>query len=256
MFVDDRYDYIEKDIDYYNEVLNDINNGLGTKSELVLYLIRYKNDINNKYIKRVILNKDDELKLDYGYEVYCNYNMTKLGEAYKDMKRSLDYFESKIKKDDYKIDNYDVNTVIRSIAAVNDKLKSFEKKANESLKHNVKESFDDVDNLDDGSCRGYGLLVRNMNTGYITLLCYNSKDLAEQNLTIGKLMEDETNYDYSMYDEDLDIIFSTAKFVVEEIDARNDINFYKEDGKKVYVYGDDEDYYEIINDGMWIDLYY
>ena len=88
------------------------------------------------------------------------------------------------------------------------------------------------------------------------MLCYNSKDLAEQNLTIGKLMEDETNYDYSMYDEDLDIIFSTAKFVVEEIDARNDINFYKEDGKKVYVYGDDEDYYEIINDGMWIDLYY
>ena len=85
MFVDDRYDYIEKDIDYYNEVLNDINNGLGTKSELVLYLIRYKNDINNKYIKRVILNKDDELKLDDGYEVYCNYNMTKLSYNDKNM---------------------------------------------------------------------------------------------------------------------------------------------------------------------------
>ena len=85
MFVDDRYDYIEKDIDYYNEVLNDINNGLGTKSELVLYLIRYKNDINNKYIKRVILNKDDELKLDDGYEVYCKYNLIKLSYNDKNM---------------------------------------------------------------------------------------------------------------------------------------------------------------------------
>ena len=194
--------------------------------------------------------------IDFGHPIFDNnYNMTKLGEAYKDMKRSLDYFESKIKKDDYKIDNYDVNTVIRSIAAVNDKLKSFEKKANESLKFNVKESFDDVDNLNNGSCRGYGLLVRNMNTGYITLLCYNSKDLAEQNLTIGKLMEDETNYDYSMYDEDLDIIFSTAKFVVEEIDTRHDISYYKENERKVYVYGDDEDYYEIINE-IPVDLYF
>ena len=85
MFTDDRYDYIEKDVDYYNEVLNDINNGLGTKNELILYLIRYKNDINNKYIKRVILNKDEELKLDDGYEVYCNYNITKLSYNDKNM---------------------------------------------------------------------------------------------------------------------------------------------------------------------------
>ena len=85
IFVDDRYDYIEKDIDYYNELLNDINNGLGSKNDLILYIIRYKNDMNNKYIKRVILNKDDELKLDDGYEVYCTYNMTKLSYYDKNM---------------------------------------------------------------------------------------------------------------------------------------------------------------------------
>ena len=88
MFVDEKFDYIEKDIDYYNEVLNDINNGLGTKSELVLYLIRYKNDTNNKYIKRVILNKDEELKLDDNYEVYCTYNMTKLSYNEKNMEEN------------------------------------------------------------------------------------------------------------------------------------------------------------------------
>jgi len=85
MFIDDRYDYIEKDVNYFNEVLNDINNGLGIKEELTLYLIKYKNDKENKYIKRVLLSKDEELKLDDNYEVYCTYNLIKLSYNDKNM---------------------------------------------------------------------------------------------------------------------------------------------------------------------------
>ena len=55
MFIDDKYDYIERDKDYYDKVLNDMNNGLGTIEEYNLYLVRYKNDKDNKYIKRIMV---------------------------------------------------------------------------------------------------------------------------------------------------------------------------------------------------------
>lgn len=78
MFIDDKYDYIEKDKEYYDKVLNDMNNGLGAVEEYDLYLVRYKNDKDNKYIKRVLIKKDEELQLQDNYEVYCTYYLTKL----------------------------------------------------------------------------------------------------------------------------------------------------------------------------------
>lgn len=78
MFVDDKYDYIEKDKEYFDKVLNDMNNGLGTIEKYKLYLIKYKNDNDNKYIKRVLINDNEEFKLDDNYIIYCTYYLTKL----------------------------------------------------------------------------------------------------------------------------------------------------------------------------------
>ena len=85
MFIDDKYDYIERDKDYYDKVLNDMNNGLGTIEEYNLYLVKYMNDINNKYIKRILIKSDDKLQLEDNYEVYCTYYLTKLSYNDKSM---------------------------------------------------------------------------------------------------------------------------------------------------------------------------
>ena len=85
MFIDDKYDYIERDKEYYDKVLNDMNNGLGTIEEYNLYLIKYKNDKDNKYIKRVLIKKYDKLQLEDNYEVYCTYYLTKLSYNDKSM---------------------------------------------------------------------------------------------------------------------------------------------------------------------------
>ena len=85
MFIDEKYDYIERDKDYYDKVLNDMNNGLGTIEEYNLYLIKYKNDKDNKYIKRVLIKKYDKLQLEDNYEVYCTYYLTKLSYNDKSM---------------------------------------------------------------------------------------------------------------------------------------------------------------------------
>ena len=77
MFIDDKYDYIERDKDYYDKVLNDMNNGLGTIEEYNLYLVRYKNDKDNKYIKRILIKKDEQLNIEDNYEVFCTYYLTK-----------------------------------------------------------------------------------------------------------------------------------------------------------------------------------
>ena len=85
MFIDEKYDYIEKDKEYYDKVLNDINNGLGTKEDLILYLIKYKNDSDNKFIKRVLVKSNEEFKLDDNYEIYSIYYLTKLSYNDKNM---------------------------------------------------------------------------------------------------------------------------------------------------------------------------
>jgi len=85
MFIDEKYDYIEKDKEYYDKVLNDINNGLGTKEDLILYLIKYKNDSDNKFIKRVLVKPNEEFKLDDNYEIYSIYYLTKLSYNDKNM---------------------------------------------------------------------------------------------------------------------------------------------------------------------------
>lgn len=85
MFIDEKYDYIERDKDYYDKVLNDMNNGLGTIEEYNLYLVRYKNDKDNKYIKRVLIKKDEQLNIEDNYEVYCTYYLTKLSYNDKSM---------------------------------------------------------------------------------------------------------------------------------------------------------------------------
>ena len=85
MFIDEKYDYIERDKDYYDKVLNDMNHGLGTIEEYNLYLIKYKNDKDNKYIKRVLIKKYDKLQLEDNYEVYCTYYLTKLSYNDKSM---------------------------------------------------------------------------------------------------------------------------------------------------------------------------
>lgn len=82
MFMDDRYDYICKSKEYYDQVLEDMKNGLGTIENLTLYLIRYKNDKKNQYIKRVLVPEGEDYLVKDGYEIYSTYSLTKL--SYRD----------------------------------------------------------------------------------------------------------------------------------------------------------------------------
>lgn len=118
------------------------------------------------------------------------------------------------------------------------------------------ESFDNADYLDNDNCLGYAIQIRSMNTGYIDLLCYNTKYLAEQNLTIAELMDNETNYDADVYEDDFNTIYGTADNVIEEIDFRHDLENGKIYGEEnALVYGNDEGFYVVINK-IPVDLYF
>ena len=118
------------------------------------------------------------------------------------------------------------------------------------------ESFDNANYLDNNNCLGYVIQLRNMNTGYIDLLCYNTKYLAEQNLTIAELMDNETNYDTDVYEDDFNTIYGTADNVIEEIDFRRDLENGKIYGEEnALVYGDDDGFYVVINK-IPVDLYF
>ena len=118
------------------------------------------------------------------------------------------------------------------------------------------ESFDNANYLDNNNCLGYAIQLRNMNTGYIDLLCYNTKYLAEQNLTIAELMDNETNYDANVYEDDFNTIYGTADNVIEEIDFRRDLENGKIYGEKnAIVYGNDDGFYVVINK-IPVDLYF
>ena len=98
MFVDEKYDYIKIDKDYFNKVKNDISSGLGTSKNLILYLLKYKNDINNKYIKRIELLDGEKFDIPDDYEIYCKYYMNKLSYNDKNMEENEIF-------DCYKIDD-------------------------------------------------------------------------------------------------------------------------------------------------------
>ena len=98
MFVDEKYDYIKIDTDYFNKVKNDISSGLGTSKNLILYLLKYKNDINNKYIKRIELLDGEKFDIPDDYEIYCKYYMNKLSYNDKNMEENEIF-------DCYKIDD-------------------------------------------------------------------------------------------------------------------------------------------------------
>lgn len=119
---------------------------------------------------------------------------------------------------------------------------------------------EDVDKLKESNRIGYGFMIRNMNTGYIYLYWYENKDLAEQNLTIAELMSDEDNYDYDCFQDDANTILDTADGTMDEINWRTDIDYYIENGKKVYVYHSylfpDDEYVELIDGKSWVDLYF
>lgn len=118
------------------------------------------------------------------------------------------------------------------------------------------ESFDNADYLDNNNCLGYAIQLRNMNTGYIDLLCYNTKYLAEQNLTIAELMDNETNYDTDVYEDDFNTIYGTADNIIEEIDFRRDLENGKIYGEEnALVYGNDEGFYVVMNK-IPVDLYF
>ena len=118
------------------------------------------------------------------------------------------------------------------------------------------ESFDNADYLDNDNCLGYAIQIRNMNTGYIDLLCYNTKDLATQNLTIAELMGNETNYDVDVYEDDFNTIYGTTDNIIQEIDFRRDLEDGKIYGKEnALVYGDDDGFYIVINK-IPVDLYF
>ena len=95
-----------------------------------------------------------------------------------------------------------------------------------------------------------------MNSGYIDLLCYNTKDLATQNLTIAELMENSDNYDSTYYEEDFDTIYGTTDNLFQEIDYRRDLDNGKIYGKeRVLVYGNDDGFYVVINK-IPVDLFF
>lgn len=98
MFVDEKYDYIKIDKDYFNKVKNDISSGLGTSKNLILYLLKYKNDINNKYIKRIELLDGEKFDIPDDYEIYCKYYINKLSYNDKNMEENEIF-------DCYKIDD-------------------------------------------------------------------------------------------------------------------------------------------------------
>ena len=118
------------------------------------------------------------------------------------------------------------------------------------------ESFDNANYLDNDNCLGYAIQIRSMNTGYIDLLCYNTKDLATQNLTIAELMGNETNYDVDVYEDDFNTIYGTTDNIIQEIDFRRDLENGKIYGKEdVLVYGNDDGFYVIMNK-IPVDLYF
>lgn len=88
MFIEEKYDYIKIDKEYFNKVKNDISSGLGTSKNLIVYLLKYKNDIDNKYIKRVELLEDEELDIPKDYEIYCKYYINKLSYYDKNMEEN------------------------------------------------------------------------------------------------------------------------------------------------------------------------
>ena len=129
-------------------------------------------------------------------------------------------------------------------------------KHRKSKKKRTKESFDNSEYLDNDNCLGYGIQIRNMNSGYIDLLCYNTKDLATQNLTIAELMEDSDNYDADYYEDDFNTIYGTTDNLFQEIDYRRDLDNGRIYGKeKVLVYGNDDGFYVVINK-IPVDLYF
>ena len=106
MFVDEKYDYIKIDKKYFNKIKNDISSGLGTSKNLILYLLKYKNDINNKYIKRIELLDGEKFDIPDDYQIYCKYYMNKLSYNDKNMEENEIF-------DCYYIDNigyYEITT--------------------------------------------------------------------------------------------------------------------------------------------------
>lgn len=123
------------------------------------------------------------------------------------------------------------------------------------------EGFYDVNNLEKRNCKGYAVQLHNMDSGYIYLLCFcqPSISLEKNRLRADEIYEDinsiiqrsedfTTDAEWDEYQIELDNAFYSADKVFDEIDFRRDIDFYKENGKKVYVYGNDDEYYIIYND--------
>ncbi len=78
MFVDSNMDYIKVSKDYYHIVLNEIRDGLGTITNMVLYLICPKTDKEHKHLERIAVDVSNEYIVPDDYEVLCKYYMTKL----------------------------------------------------------------------------------------------------------------------------------------------------------------------------------
>lgn len=123
------------------------------------------------------------------------------------------------------------------------------------------EGFYDVDNLEERNCKGYAVQLYNMDSAYTYLLCFNdthisleknrlrAEDIYEDINSIIQRSEDfTTDAEWDEYQIELDNAFYNADKVIDEIDTRRDIDYYKENGKKVYVYGNDDKYYIIYND--------
>ena len=196
----------------------------------------------------------------YGWDDLCQYEDTTEGRL--ERKRDYqDYIENegniatfrtisrRVPNPDYVAPNADAK--VESL-----KLKiTGESRNTKRTRKATKESFDDVNNLDKSNRIGYGFIIRDMNSGYETVVSYANEHLAKQELTIAELMEDGTNYDYFGYDDDLRDMADLTNAIFEEIDWMHDIDEFVRDGKKVCVYGSDDGYVELINGDISVDLY-
>lgn len=105
-------DYIEITEKFYNENEKNIENGEGTKTKIILNIIKYKNDLNNRYLKEIEETKDNRFKLPKDYELLCKYYITKLSYNDKELYEENEIFDC------YKIENigyYEITDYYKSM---------------------------------------------------------------------------------------------------------------------------------------------
>ncbi|MBQ8132729.1 MAG: hypothetical protein IJ193_09580 [Bacilli bacterium] len=135
MFIDSNMDYIKVSKDYYHIVLNEIREGLGTATDMVLYLICPKKDKEHRFLKRVVENVSNDYIVPDDYEVICKYYMTKL--SYNDDKSDEEVFDVYHIKD---IGYYEITDYYKNMHIAMDVDKELLEKCRDYEEHYQKEA--------------------------------------------------------------------------------------------------------------------